>query len=66
MININASDEDAPIGMSGVMERNIRTVLARRRSEVQRQPLQLRLADAITRFTGSMRFVYIHLALFAA
>jgi uncharacterized membrane protein len=27
--------------------------------------LQLRLADAITRFAGSMMFVYIHLVLFA-
>src|SRR6476646_6543561 len=27
--------------------------------------LQLRVADAITAFAGSMRFVYIHVALFA-
>jgi uncharacterized membrane protein len=27
--------------------------------------LQLRIADAITRFAGSMTFVYIHVALFA-
>ena len=27
--------------------------------------LQLRVADAITRFAGSMKFVYIHAALFA-
>jgi uncharacterized membrane protein len=28
--------------------------------------VQLRIADAITAFAGSMRFVYIHIALFAA
>ncbi len=28
------------------------------------RPTQDRLADAITRFTGSMRFVYLHLVLF--
>ncbi|HZX04476.1 DUF1003 domain-containing protein [Kribbella sp.] len=27
--------------------------------------LQLRIADAITAFAGSMRFVYVHVALFA-
>jgi len=27
--------------------------------------LQLRIADAITEFAGSMRFVYVHIALFA-
>ena len=30
-----------------------------------RRTLQLRIADAITAFAGSMRFVYIHVALFA-
>jgi uncharacterized membrane protein len=28
--------------------------------------LQLRVADAITRFAGSMRFVYLHIVVFAA
>ncbi len=51
--------------MTGVMQRNIRTVLGRREAEDRKQPLQLRVADAITRFTGSMKFVYIHLGLFA-
>jgi uncharacterized membrane protein len=30
------------------------------------QDVQLRVADAITAFAGSMRFVYIHVVLFAA
>jgi uncharacterized membrane protein len=33
--------------------------------EKRAQNLQLRVADAITAFAGSMRFVYIHIALFA-
>jgi uncharacterized membrane protein len=51
-------------GMSEVMHRNIQTVLERRRADDQHKSLQLRIADAITRFTGSMTFVYIHLVLF--
>src|SRR4051794_39250169 len=53
-------------GMTGVMQRNIETLLERRRTEDARKPLQVRVADAITRFTGSMVFVYIHLFLFGA
>jgi uncharacterized membrane protein len=48
--------------MTAVVERNIRALLARRHAEEQRRGFELRLADAITRFTGSMRFVYVHLA----
>jgi uncharacterized membrane protein len=33
--------------------------------EKRSQDLQLRIADAITAFAGSMRFVYLHAALFA-
>lgn len=52
--------------MADVMQRNIRTVLERRQAEDRDKSLQLRVADAITRFTGSMMFVYIHLVLFAS
>lgn len=52
-------------GMTAVMERNIRTLCERKRTENKQRSLQLRIADAITRFTGSMAFVYIHLVLFA-
>ena len=50
--------------MADVMRRNIETVLARRKEEETQKSFQLRLADAITRFTGSLPFVYIHLVLF--
>ncbi len=51
-------------GMTGVMQRNIRALLERRKAGDHRKPTQLSVADTITHFTGSMKFVYIHLALF--
>jgi uncharacterized membrane protein len=47
-----------------VLERNIRALQLRRQQDEDKAPAQERVADAITRFTGSMRFVYLHLALF--
>lgn len=49
-----------------VVERNITALLERRRDDDRRRRRQDRAADAITRFTGSMTFVYLHLALYAA
>jgi uncharacterized membrane protein len=37
-----------------------------RHAEKRRQSLENRIADAITRFAGSMQFVYIHIIWFAA
>jgi uncharacterized membrane protein len=51
-------------GMAHVVERNIRALLARRRTEDQQASRQDRLADRITGFTGSMRFVSLHLAIY--
>jgi len=53
-----------PAGLSPVLQRNIRTLERRRRREEQEASAEERIAEAITRFTGSMRFVYLHLALF--
>jgi len=50
--------------MAHVVERNIQALEARQRAENERKSWQDKLADAITCFTGSMRFVGIHLALF--
>jgi uncharacterized membrane protein len=44
-----------------VLSRNIRTLVDLRQQAQRRQGIQDRIADAITRFTGSMVFVYIHL-----
>jgi uncharacterized membrane protein len=55
--------ESSP-GLAHVVERNIRALLEHRRELEGNRSTQERIADTITRFTGSMRFVYIHLALF--
>ena len=47
-----------------MVERNISALLARRRQEDAARRPQERIADAISRFTGSMPFVYLHLAVF--
>jgi uncharacterized membrane protein len=47
-----------------VVERNIRALLEHRREQEGNRSGQERIADAITRFTGSLRFVYIHLVIF--
>ena len=52
--------------MAGVVERNIQALLERRQVEEGQRSRQQRVADAITRFTGSMLFVYIHLGIFGA
>jgi uncharacterized membrane protein len=49
---------------SRVLDRNIQTLLEARRESERRKGTQERIADAITRFTGSMPFVYIHGLLF--
>jgi uncharacterized membrane protein len=51
--------------MSPVLERNIQALVDRRRREESAATTQQKLADAITAFTGSMAFVYLHLAVFS-
>lgn len=51
-------------GLSPTLERNIDALVERRRGEQRAAKGQEKLADAITAFTGSMTFVYLHLALF--
>jgi uncharacterized membrane protein len=55
-----------PERLSYSLRRNIEALEARRRHEAASATRQDRVADAITRFTGSMRFVYLHLALYGA
>jgi uncharacterized membrane protein len=47
-----------------VVERNIRTLLARRQAEEAKLGWQEKVATAITRFSGSMAFVYLHLVVY--
>src|SRR4051812_35596284 len=51
--------------LADVVERNIGTILRMRMKEEDQKTLQDRIADAITSFSGDMKFVYIHAVLFA-
>src|SRR3954454_9384201 len=53
-----------PEGLAPALERNISALQARREREERSATRQERLAQAITDFTGSMLFVYIHLVVF--
>nr|WP_238179877.1 DUF1003 domain-containing protein [Methylobacterium oxalidis] len=55
-----------PSGLSPALARNIRALQARRSHEERQASLQERVAEAITRFTGSMAFVYLHVVLFGS
>ena len=46
--------------LSTVLHRNIRALLDARRKQEREATADQRLADVITRFTGSMPFVYLH------
>jgi uncharacterized membrane protein len=51
-------------GLTPILERNIEALYTRRKREAEEASWQDRLAGAVTRFTGSMPFVYLHLAIF--
>jgi uncharacterized membrane protein len=60
----NQKNQPRQTGMAQVVERNIHALLQRRKQEDASKTTEEKVADAITRFAGSMVFVYIHLALF--
>jgi uncharacterized membrane protein len=55
-----------PEGLGSSLRRNIEVLAERRRQDAANATVQERVAEAITRFTGSMTFVYLHLALYGA
>src|SRR2546423_15443630 len=55
-----------PDTLSSSLKRNIEALEERRKQEAAASTREERLAEAITRFTGSMAFVYLHLALYGA
>ena len=57
-----APEEEPPV--AGVVDRNIAALVRRRQQQKVSGGLQDRIADAITRFAGSMRFVYLHLLIY--
>lgn len=61
---MNRTGQPDKKSISPVLERNIEALIVRRRAEEAEKTAQDRVADAITSFTGSMTFVYLHVALF--
>lgn len=61
-----ASPDPQPATLARALERNIEALVRRRAEEERDARLEARLADGITRFAGSMRFVYLHLVIFGA
>jgi uncharacterized membrane protein len=50
--------------IAGVVHRNIRALMEVRRQIERQRTVQDRVVDAITSFSGSIRFVYLHVLLF--
>jgi uncharacterized membrane protein len=50
--------------LAPVLDRNIAALRERREHEEANATRQEKLAELITRFTGSMRFVYVHVAIY--
>jgi uncharacterized membrane protein len=59
----SAQNEDTDI--AGVLDRNIHALILNRKEEEKNLSWQDRIAQTITGFIGSIRFVIIHLCLFA-
>ncbi|MDD5176389.1 MAG: response regulator [Sterolibacterium sp.] len=55
--------EDNP-ALSNVIQQNIRKIIQVRMKAVREQSLQDRIANAMTSFSGSMTFFYVHIAWF--
>jgi uncharacterized membrane protein len=55
-----------PDSLNRALARNIAAMRERERLERRRTTFHERLAETITRFTGSIGFVYLHLALYGA
>jgi uncharacterized membrane protein len=58
--------KENPHGMAPILDRNIRALLDRRAAEESNLAWQGKIAVVITRFTGSMRFVVVHIVIFGA
>lgn len=64
MENLNKRKSESARGMAAIVERNIKALLDRQQEEDKSKTTEARMADTVTKFTGSMAFVYIHLTLF--
>lgn len=52
--------------IAGLIDRNIEALVTRRRLESEKTGFEEKVADAITAFAGSMKFVYVHVLLYGA
>jgi uncharacterized membrane protein len=57
------TDALRPGDFSSVLDRNIEALKQRRRGEEAKASSETRVAEGITRFTGSMVFVYLHVVI---
>jgi uncharacterized membrane protein len=60
------TDDPGRRDLGGVIDRNVEALLKRREAERRSTSRQDKIADAITAFAGSMKFVYLHLAVYGA
>ena len=56
----------APPGLTSVLARNMEALRARREDKARQASREEKVAAAITKFSGSMRFVYLHAVLYGA
>jgi uncharacterized membrane protein len=61
-----ADDRSNDGGLSSTLQGNIGALRERRKKEKRDADSEEKLADAITAFTGSMRFVYLYLVMYGA
>ena len=67
MASPQSADRDGSTGgLSSALRRNIEALRERRKEEFRNAGREEKIADAITAFTGSMRFVYLHLVIYGA
>ena len=65
MSSRQTADDPADEGeLSSALRGNIEALRERRKQEKRNSSREEKLADAITAFTGSMRFVYLHLVMY--
>jgi uncharacterized membrane protein len=60
-MRLGAEPEAFPPGLNSVLERNIEALVERRRADAAAASAEERIARAVTRFTGSMLFVCVHI-----
>ena len=60
---MSQKSEETP-QMAKIVERNIDALIKHRKEDEAKKTLEEKLADRVTRFTGSMFFVYLHLFIF--